>query len=110
MLKRMPAGLGGEDAGEAQRRSYLTNLIGIRNAVKVTKILCDRLNLWQPKLVVLLAEATFAAICLPGGPPRRRNTRTYASSTASQATSREWNKNQMSIIFDYTVERAALVY
>jgi hypothetical protein len=68
MLKRMPAGLGGEDAGEAQRRSYLTNLIGIRNAVKVTKILCDRLNLWQPKLVVLLAEATFAAICLPGGP------------------------------------------
>jgi hypothetical protein len=42
MLKRMPAGLEGEDAGEAQRRSYLTNLIGIRNAVKVTKILCDR--------------------------------------------------------------------
>ena len=34
MLKRMPAGFGGEDAGEAQRRSYLTNLIGIRNVVK----------------------------------------------------------------------------
>jgi hypothetical protein len=50
--------------------------------------------------------------CLPDGSPRHRNTRIYAGITgiiASQAPSRERNKNQISIIFDCTIMRAALV-
>ena len=75
-----PAGLGEKTPATHKDGVYLTKLIGIRERGQVTKILCDRLNLWQPELIV---EATVAA--MPGGPPHPAHLR---SVTASQATTK----------------------